>query len=38
MSSLVNMLIGGAIAVAVVLAFWLLIGFIDDMQQHHARR
>jgi len=38
MSSLVNMLLGGAIAVAIVLAFWLLVGFIDDMQHHHLRR
>ncbi len=38
MSSLVNMLLGGAIAVAIVLAFWLLVAFIDDMQHHQARR
>jgi hypothetical protein len=38
MSSLVNMLLGGGIAVAIVLVFWLLVGFIDDMQHHHARR
>jgi hypothetical protein len=29
MGSFVNMLLGGGIAVLVVLAFWLLVGFID---------
>lgn len=38
MSSLVNMLIGGIVAVAVVLAFWLLVGLIGDLQHDHARR
>jgi hypothetical protein len=32
MSSLVNMLLGGALAVAIVLVFWLVVGFIDDVQ------
>jgi hypothetical protein len=34
MSSLVNMLLGGALAVVIVLAFWLVVGLIDDAQQH----
>ena len=38
MSSLVNMLIGGIVAVAVVLAFWLLVGLIGDLQHDQARR
>jgi hypothetical protein len=38
MSSLVNMLLGGIVAVAIVLAFWLVVGFIDERQHHHARR
>jgi hypothetical protein len=32
MSSLVNMLLGGALAVAIVLAFWLVVGLINDTQ------
>jgi hypothetical protein len=32
MSSLVNMLLGGALAVAIVLAFWLVVGLINDAQ------
>jgi len=30
----VNLLLGGALAVVVVLAFWLVVGLIDDAQQH----
>jgi hypothetical protein len=42
MSSLVNMLLGGALAVVIVLAFWLVVGLIDDVQHRkdaepHAR-
>ncbi len=32
MSSLVNMLLGGALAVVIVLAFWLVVDLIDDVQ------
>jgi hypothetical protein len=32
MGSLVNMLLGAGVAVVVVLAFWLIVGFIDDTQ------
>ena len=32
MSSLVNMLLGGALAVVIVLAFWLVVGLIGDAQ------
>ena len=32
MSSLVNMLLGGALAVVIVLAFWLVVGLIGDTQ------
>ena len=34
MSSLVNMLLGGALAVVIVLAFWLVIDLIGDAQHH----
>ena len=33
MGSLVNMVLGAGVAVVVVLAFWLIVGFIDDTQQ-----
>jgi hypothetical protein len=32
MGSLVNMVLGAGVAVVVVLAFWLIVGFIDDAQ------
>jgi len=32
MGSFVNLLLGAGVAVAVVLAFWLLVGYIDDTQ------
>jgi hypothetical protein len=32
MGSFVNMVLGAGVAVAVVLVFWLLVGFIDDTQ------
>lgn len=37
MGSLLSIVFGGIVAVAIVLAFWLLVSFIDDMQQR-ARR
>jgi hypothetical protein len=33
MGSFVNMLLGAGVAVAVVLAFWLVVGYIDDTQR-----
>ena len=33
MGSLVNMLIGAGIAIAIVLVFWLVVGFITDVQR-----
>jgi hypothetical protein len=32
MGSLVNMVLGAGVAVVVVLAFWLILGYIDDTQ------
>jgi len=32
MGSFVNMLLGAGVAVIVVLAFWALVGYIDDTQ------
>jgi hypothetical protein len=34
MGSLVNLLLGGAAAVAIVLAFWLLVGILGDSHLH----
>lgn len=33
MGSFVNMLLGAGIAIAIVLVFWLIVGFITDVQQ-----
>jgi hypothetical protein len=33
MGSFVNMVLGAGVAVAVVLAFWFFVGFIDDTQR-----
>jgi hypothetical protein len=38
MASFLNMVLGAAVAVAVVLAFWLLVSLIDDMQHREHRR
>jgi hypothetical protein len=32
MGSFLNMVLGAGVAVAVVLGFWLVVGFIDDTQ------
>jgi hypothetical protein len=37
MGSLVNLLLGGAAAVAIVLAFWLLVGVLGDSRLHRSR-
>jgi hypothetical protein len=37
MGSLLNIVLGAALAVAIVLAFWLLLDFINGLQRH-ARR
>jgi hypothetical protein len=37
MGSLLNLLAGAGLAAAIVLAFWLLVAFIDDVQRA-ARR
>jgi hypothetical protein len=37
MTSLVNLLVGAGLAAAIVLVFWLLVSFIDDLQRT-ARR
>jgi hypothetical protein len=37
MSSLVNLLLGGALAVVIVLAFWLVASLIDDAQHRPER-
>jgi hypothetical protein len=37
MTSLLNLLVGAGLAAAIVLGFWLLVSFIDDLQRA-ARR
>jgi len=38
MGSFVNMVLGAGVAVAIVLVFWVLIGFIDQAQHQHQHR
>jgi hypothetical protein len=37
MESFATLLVGGAIGFAIVLAFWLLVDLITDLQQHPRR-
>jgi hypothetical protein len=37
MSTFYNLVFGGAIAIAVVLAFWLMLGFVEDMRHEPER-
>jgi hypothetical protein len=37
MASFVNLVVGGLVAVALVLACWLLVGLIEDAQRRPSR-